>query len=430
MTPKTVPPIPTNPTASSLPQRPAQLGNKIMFTETFNPSDIVARADVVTDRNGIRRIIKITEFAPVARKATASTRKAGQSNSDTHRLAASDPIANETAIARANTNEKAPLVSNPKVSKMASARSKPMVYMPLADSTNPDAAIKLEQHTKNPPHRVYQPTPAITETVDAIINMHRLRQGMIKAATKLKLQAMASIRFAVHEDGDYDSDESKAKARKRADALYRTVEADPGHSLYSHIMPYLTALGPLDAQRAAYEKELVKLVKRLPVYEWAKAVKGFGDVSFATIVGECGDIGTYRNPSCVWKRMGLAVFDGKRQGAPGEGATAADWTTHGYSKVRRSVSWNMRNNLIGGMGKYRPLFGEDVRANPELTELQCVFVERARYESGKLGLPVTCSDKGKESYKKHPTNRAMRYTEKRLLRELYLAWRHADDYDD
>ncbi|ESX78509.1 hypothetical protein [Mesorhizobium sp. LSHC414A00] len=400
------------------------------FNETtMNPADIAA----------------MTEFAPTARSAKRSTRKAGgQDELETQNIAAASDtypipegttmviidslsamIANDAAKSDPKPVVQAPLVSKPKVSKKASSVPKPRNSAPLADSTYPDAATPPTQPTHTEPHLGYQPTAAITEAVDAIINMHRLRQSMIKAQTKLKLQAMASIRFAVHEDGDYDSDESKAKARKRADALYRTVEADPSHALYGHIMPYIAALEPLDAQRAAYEKELVKLVKRLPVYEWARAVKGFGDVSFATIVGECGDIGTYRNPSCVWKRMGLAVFGGKRQGAPGEGATAADWITHGYSKVRRSVSWNMRNNLIGGMGKYRPMFGEDVRANPDLTELQCVFVERARYESEKLGLPVTESDKGKESYKKHPINRAMRYTEKRLLRELYSAWRRA-----
>lgn len=269
--------------------------------------------------------------------------------------------------------------------------------------------------------RSYDPAP-IADIIANIVSLHKRRQGMIKAQTGLVLQAMASVRFAVHEDGDWDSEESKAKARKRADDLYRAVVKDEEHPLHSIILPYLLALGPLDAQRAAYEKAMVKEAKRLPVYPFVKSVSGFGDISFATIVGECGDIGTYKSIAAVWKRLGLAVFDGRRQGNPGKDATAEDWTRHGYNKQRRSVSWNARNQIIGGMGLWRPEFGSTLE---DATYYQRVFAERARLESVKLDMPVTMSAKGKESYKRHPTARAMRYTEKRLLRELYKAWRRA-----
>jgi len=365
-------------------------------------------------------IAAMTEFAPVKRSERAANVEAKPIRKSQRAL-----IANGEASASVDHKERAPLVSKPKVSRKASGSSPTMTITPLADLHLPRAAKPRPQPINYAPHEefpTYDPTPN-QDIIDKIVSLHRLRQGMIKAQTKLKLQAMAAIRFAVREDGDYDSDESKAKARKKADALYRAVEADPDHELHGNVMPYLLALQPLDAQRALYEKQMVKSARLLPVYGWTQSVKGFGDVSFATIVGECGDIGTYKSVAAVWKRLGLAVFNGKRQGNPGDGATAADWIVHGYNKQRRSVSWNMRNNLIGGMGKFRPAFGDDVWANPELTYLQRVFVDRARYESEKLGLPVTESEKGKESYKKHPTNRAMRYTEKRMLRELYKAWR-------
>lgn len=271
----------------------------------------------------------------------------------------------------------------------------------------------------------YTPSEYRTKIIDEIVDLHRLRQGMIKAQTKLKLQGMASIRFMTQTDDDFASDDAKAAARKRNEKLYATVVADPEHQLYGHIAPYLLAMGPLDAQRAAYEKAMVKAVKRLPVYEWVKGVKGFGDISFATIVGECGDIGTYKSVSAVWKRMGTAVINGKRQGAPAPGATAEDWTTHGYRASRRSVGYVAREHVIGGMGKWRPAFGEDVWANPELTYYQKVYADRARLEAVKLEMPVTESDKGKESYKKHVSMRAHRYVEKRLLKHLYIEWRRA-----
>lgn len=182
---------------------------------------------------------------------------------------------------------------------------------------------------------------------------------------------------------------------------------------------------PLDNQREVYEKAMVKAAKRLPVYAWVKGVKGFGDISFATIVGECGDIGSYKSVSAVWKRLRLAVMSGNRQGAPGEGATKDDWVAHGYNKQRRSVSYVAREHVIGGMGKWRPVFGEDVWANPDLTYYQKVYADRARYEAAKLDMPVTEAASGKESYKKHVSNRAHRYVEKRLLRNLYIEWRRA-----
>jgi len=271
----------------------------------------------------------------------------------------------------------------------------------------------------------YEPTHEIAATVAEIVTLHRLRQDMIRAQTKLSLQGQAAIRFMFQSDDDFANEEAKEKARKRTESLYKTIAADPKHELHSYVAPYLMAGKPLDEQRAAYEKSLVKAAKRLPIYNWVKSVKGFGDISFAAIVGECGDIGTYKSVSAVWKRLGLAVIDGNRQGNPGKSATADDWIAHGYNRQRRSVSWNARQHVIGGMGKWRPSFGEDVRCNRELTYYQQVYAERARYESEKLGLPVTESDKGKESYKMHAAMRAHRYTEKRLIKHLYLEWRRA-----
>lgn len=288
------------------------------------------------------------------------------------------------------------------------------------------AVIAAASALYTPPAPIpYTPTAHVLETVEQIRDLHRLRQINIKAQTKLELQAQATIRLPSISDADFADDEAKAKARKRVADLYRQIKSDPDHPLYGNIAVFLDAIDLFALNRAAYEKAMVKLAKTLPAYEWAKSVKGFGDISFATLVGECGDIGSYKSVAAVWKRLGLAVIDGRRQGNPGKEATAEDWIEHGYNKQRRSVSWNARNNIIGAMGKWRPMFNEDVQNNPELTEYQKVFAERARYESAKLDTPVKCSDKGKESYSAHAAARAFRYAEKRLVRDLYLAWRRA-----
>lgn len=271
----------------------------------------------------------------------------------------------------------------------------------------------------------YEPTAEITATVADIVMLHRLRQDMIRAQTKLSLQGQAAIRFMFQTDEDFSSDAAKEKARKRTESMYKTIAADPSHSLFHFVQPYLLAAEPLAAQRDLYEKQLRKAIKRLPVFEWAKSIKGFGDISFATIVGECGDIGSYKSVSAVWKRLGLAVINGHRQGNPGKGATADDWIVEGYNKQRRSVSFVAREHVIGGMGKWRPEFGADVDADDDLTHYQKAYAKRARIEAVKLDLPVTLSEKGKESYKKHVSMRAHRYVEKMLIKHLYIEWRRA-----
>ncbi|MEB2845885.1 hypothetical protein [Endobacterium cereale] len=290
----------------------------------------------------------------------------------------------------------------------------------------PDAATTAIQSIGLSPRQdPFTTNVAHHEAIESILHFYRLRQDMIRARTKLILQAQASLRRLF--DGD------KELAAKN----FGEAAKDAEHHLRPMLSPYLTALDVLDKQQSEYEKHLVKGVKVLPIYAWAKELKGLGDLSLACIIGEASgygkesgefySVGDFKSVSALWKRMGLAVMNGHRQGAPGKGATAEDWIVEGYSKTRRSVMWNVGNSLILSMGKFRPLFGEDVRANPAYTELQCVFAERARYEAERLphkcGAPVKESATGKDSYTLHAANRAKRYTEKRLLRMLFSEWR-------
>lgn len=299
---------------------------------------------------------------------------------------------------------------------------------PAASTPIPASASDLPHAIGDAPSQEpFTTNPAHHEAINTIVEFYRLRQDMIKARTKLILQAQAGLRRMF--DGD----------KELAAKTFGEAAKDDDHEYRGQLSPYLSALEVFDLQQAAYEKELVRAVKGLPIYQWAKALKGLGDLSLACIIGEASgygresgkfySVGDFKSVSALWKRMGLAVMDGNRQGNPGKGASADDWIVHGYSKSRRSVMWNVGNSLILSMGKFRPLFGEDIEANPEYTELQKVFANRARYEAKRLphkcGSPVKESATGKDSYTLHAANRAKRYTEKRLLRMLYSEWRRA-----
>ncbi len=301
----------------------------------------------------------------------------------------------------------------------------------------------------------YDPAP-YAGIIDQIVYLHRRRQNAIKAKTKMILSMKAEVRSILCSDSDFEEDKSATKltafgkkprkltksAMKRVDdalnAAKREIAAaeeaasggdapEPLSDIAGTIVNFVRFEEAQEKVCNDLAKQMVKLVKMLPIYGWAKSITGFGDTSLATIIGECGDIGTYKSVSAVWKRLGLAVDkNGRRQGAPGEGATAQDWVDHGYNRARRSVSWNMRTNLIGSMGKWRPLFGSNLG---DATYFQRLYAERARLEAMKLGKPVAekLNDKGelKESYDMHVANRAHRYVEKRLLKHLYLEWRRA-----
>ena len=148
-------------------------------------------------------------------------------------------------------------------------------------------------------------------------------------------------------------------------------------------------------------KLMEKLAKELPVWQsFGADIRGFGAASLAVIVGEAGDLSNYATHSKLWKRMGLAVMDGIRQGGLAKGAGAEAWIEHGYNPVRRSQMWNIGDTIIKGNrdGYYRT-----------------VYLDRKAFELAR--------DPEMQPMKAH--RRAQRYLEKRLLKRLWQAWRGA-----
>jgi hypothetical protein len=259
-------------------------------------------------------------------------------------------------------------------------------------------------------------------TINKIAQAWRLRQRWHRAEKSLILQGKALCRAWT--EGD------KVQASKLFDACREAAVhgsepnvATPPPDLQMALIPFIEAIERFEPERASVEKQLERLSRTLPVYPFIKSTKGMASgTSFASIVGEAGDIGTYKSVSALWKRFGLAVISGERQ-CKKSNADAA--LAHGYNPARRSVMWNVGSALIGGMGHGpRPLVGEDVSTREDLTVYQKLFVERCRIEVTRdetMRRPDTAA--GKESYSTHASNRAKRYVEKRFLRDLYLVWR-------
>lgn len=267
-------------------------------------------------------------------------------------------------------------------------------------------------------------------TCQKVVEEWRRRQDFLRARQRLELQAQAVCRRVC--DGDKDA----------GGKLWGEVRKSPDHEMRVWLEPYIAGMAPLDAAKAEREKVMAKLVKGLLIYQWAKGVSGLGEVSLAGIIGECGKFqpGEYRSVSALWKRMGMAVIDGERQRRV-TGAAALD---HGYNAERRSLMWNIGCCLIKaqvrtvkdekgkkvegsehGIGELGELYlsykAKLVERNEAggFAETAARAVERAKKAGSK---PNEANLAGKLT-KPHLHNMAQRYIEKRLLRQLWQAWR-------
>ena len=221
--------------------------------------------------------------------------------------------------------------------------------------------------------------------VNQIVQLWRMRQRWHRAEKSLILQGKALCRAWC--DGD------KTKASEMFDAAANGKDCPMEVAIA--LMPFLSSIERFKPERTKLEKELQKLAKSLPVWSWVSIQRGFGALNLAALVGEAGDIGSYRNPSCLWKRMGLAVIEGGRQRRVTDAEAAL---VHGYNPSRRAVAYLIGDCLIkgNGDGMYRTL-----------------YLARKEIEAAKDEIKT----------KAHAHNRAARYMTKRVLRNLWSAWR-------
>lgn len=165
-----------------------------------------------------------------------------------------------------------------------------------------------------------------------IIQLHRMSRRLLKAELKLVLQAQAICRSWT--DGD----------KVKAAALWKQIRKGKGEHdprLLLALKSFLAAIPIFEEERKPLDMRLAKLAAQHPLA--GHIPHGFGVASLAQIIGECGDIASYRNPSCLWKRMGLAVIDGQRQH---KSTNAEEAERQGYAPHRRALAYVIGDNLI------------------------------------------------------------------------------------
>ncbi len=331
------------------------------------------------------------------------------------------------ALLQKTSDSTVAIVATPPTARALAADSEPSSsnVVRLPSSVNPASSAKTvedpgfgggeatysEAPSAQPPR-----TPA--EIIDAIRETHRQRNDFVKAEGNLQRQVKAITRRAVGFSTFDPADERKEKMAK-ADALFKALEAGtlPDDMKWVGFEPTLFLRKLRDEageHRAAIEKQLKRLVKQTHVYDWMIETPGFGPMGLAQIIGEAGDLGLYANPAKLWKRMGVGLIsNGQRQQCFTDKDKAIE---AGYNPRRRSVMFVIGDSMIKAQGPYR-----------ELYLARKIYEAEKAVAAGKIVLPaakIKKADVATSMSEMHIHRRAQRYMEKRLLRNLWRAWRH------
>lgn len=272
-------------------------------------------------------------------------------------------------------------------------------------------------------------TKKIENTINDIISIQRKRSALIKMINAQTSQIVSFItsQFGYHSFLEEDDrkkiwtkaekvfsiivkiEENNQKKLKNPEKIIKDIEIPEEYKqVIENVFIVATAanlgIEALKDQRKRYEVIMEGMVKTLPIHDYWTMEKGCGSMGLAVLIGEIGNLSNYANPAKVWKRMGVAVLDGIRQGGLTKNSSKEAWKYHGYNKKRRSVLWTIGDCLIktnGKDGRYRKIYDE-----------------RKIYEINRI--------EKSEDKPKYPAmaahRRAQRYMEKTLLRDLWNEW--------
>lgn len=210
-------------------------------------------------------------------------------------------------------------------------------------------------------------------TVDEIC--HELRVLQRSRAVTMRFRQMQANRIQAVVAGTigYSNtmDESARKEKfKEASSVIEQIMMDDAHpnNLAEVVRVTYVGIQAFNELMKGLEREMVQMASALPVAKWVaeQDQRGFGLLSLATVVGECGNLNNYMGPMKLWRRFGLMPWtfpryepqDNEEPGTPMPrhpdakvlmGSTwrvgrqgklpAEEWSKFGYSPRRRSISY-------------------------------------------------------------------------------------------
>lgn len=248
-------------------------------------------------------------------------------------------------------------------------------------------------------------------SVDQLAELQVRRKTYIAAVNKQTNAIKALVRRALgwrydEEDGDREAVNKRASRIVTAALAGKDQKAEDEAvfaALAADLAVFAAAIEPMQKARHEVELEMKRLARKLPVFAWAREVKGLGELGLAVIIAEAGDLAKYPKKGHLWKRLGLAPHQGKAYSTwrTKGGLSAEDWTAAGYSPRRRAEVYAVISE---------PLFrAQSVAAGPY----------RAIWERRREATSIAHPDWTKA----HSHMDGLRVMTKYLIRDLWVAWR-------
>jgi hypothetical protein len=235
----------------------------------------------------------------------------------------------------------------------------------------------------------------MTPDLSLLYRLHKDREDFLNEERSLTLRMLARLRWVA--SASCPDHKLKCPRCAKLAAEWHSGKGEPSEVLRAQLMnqALLEAQEPLHRHKLSVERQMTAVAKELPVADFVKDVTGLGWIGVGQIVAEAGDLSNYANPAKLWKRMGLAVMNGRAQRRVKDKEEAQE---QGFNPRRRAVMFVIGDSLIKKHNRYRELYLErktvEEEKHPDLTRM-------------------------------HRHRRAQRYMEKRLLRDLWTEWGRA-----
>lgn len=279
--------------------------------------------------------------------------------------------------------------------------------------------------------------PDLAPLIEELINLQRERVWLIRMKNRIENGTTAYVRRVLIGSADL-SDAEREKMNARAKSIVSKIENEKPllpeerkagvkcqHMILHGKKARLTFEESITASKITMpdgtvspgiNNRMEQIAKQFPVWEWAKNIKGFGPLGLAVIIAETGDLSNYANPGKVWKRLGLAPYNGKSGMAwrVSGGLTKDEWIDFKYKPARRSEMFQRVEPLL------KHQLAKVKTGEREPGPYGRVYLDRKKYEL----------DRDPEMSKGRAHDRATRYMEKRLLKHLWQAWRGLPVSDD
>jgi hypothetical protein len=228
------------------------------------------------------------------------------------------------------------------------------------------------------------------------------RKGYMNAARKIRAQVEKALQDGAEPDAD----------PRIPPAVFAMIHVSRNSRQY------------WDQERARREADMIAAARLLPVWPWVQSISGIAELGLAVLVGEAGDIGNYPAPGKLWKRLGLACYDGSRQGFVPAEITGEDrkkaWMARGYNPARRAEVYAfvddtmLRAQWRGDKDEHGvAVSGSDravATAAHAIGPYGQVYGDRRSWNAARGLMPA------------HADKEARRFMSKRFIRDLWTAW--------